>query len=195
MRKIMAFSVGVLLLMSSSGVGNADTGTVKILGDEHFVPNALIQATFRFAPGPLSAASGATVTWDNTGNQASADEPHTMTLVQQNQLPTSVNEVFGCGAPGTVCGNALAAHFAGAFPEPPGGCPAGRVAVAPPGSPVALCLVQRVEAGASGLDQPGDSVLVPAGKTVEATISAARGTTLYYLCSIHPWMQGQITVR
>ena len=197
LRKIIVVVVTAFALMSWSGIGSADSGTVKILGDEHFVPNAMIMATFRFAPGPLSADSGATVTWDNTGNQASADEPHTVTLVKKEQVPTSVAEVFGCGAPGTVCGDALAAHLAGAFPEPAGGCPSGTVAVQPPGAPFNFCAKQKVEATGSqpGFDRPGDSLLVGAHGTAEQTISAPSGSTLYYICSFHPWMQGRITVR
>jgi plastocyanin len=189
MRKIITLGVACLLLMSSSGVGNADTGTVKILGDEHFVPNALIMASFRFAPGPLTAASGGTVTWDNNGNGASADEPHTVTIVNQAQLPASIDQVFACGAPGTVCGNALAAHF----PAPVGGvCPPGSIP-GPPGGPP--CLVVTVNVGAAGLNTAGDSILIFPHGTATATISAPAGSTLYYFCSIHAWMQGSIAVH
>jgi plastocyanin len=191
MRKIIALGASLLLLISSSDVGNADTGTVKILGDEHFVANALIMATFKFAPGPLSAASGATVTWDNSWNGASADEPHTVTIVPQSQLPTSIDQVFQCGAPGTPCGNALAAHF----PAPVGGvCPPGSIPGPPePGAPP--CVVLTVNVGAAGLNTAGDSILIFPHATATATISASAGSTLYYLCAIHPWMQGSITVR
>lgn len=172
MRKIITLGVAVLLLISSSGVGNADTGTVKILGDEHFVANALIMATFKFAPGPLSTGSGATITWDNTANGASADEPHTVTIVRRDQLPTSIDQVFGCGAPGTPCGDALAAHF-----------------------PAPGVFVPTVNVGAAGLDVAGDSILIFPHSTATATISAPSGSTLYYLCALHAWMQGSITVR
>jgi plastocyanin len=197
MRSIITLGVALLVLLGWSIVGSADTGTVKILGDEHFVPNALVMATFKFAPGPLSTGSGATITWDNMGNQASADEPHTVTIVNKGDLPTSIDQVFACGAPGTVCATALAAHSAGALPVPTTGCPAGRVAVQPPGSPVAFCFLQEVEAAgsASGLDKPGDSLFIAADGTAAATVSAPSGTTLYYLCAIHPWMQGSISVR
>jgi hypothetical protein len=51
-----------------------------------------------------------------------------------------------------------------------------------------------VNVGGPGLDQSGDSLLFFAGESISAEISAAAGTTLYYLCAIHPWMQGSITV-
>jgi imidazolonepropionase-like amidohydrolase len=48
-----------------------------------------------------------------------------------------------------------------------------------------------------GFDVEGDSVvLAPKGphKTEKVVVSAPPGTTLYYLCAIHPWMQGKIVV-
>jgi hypothetical protein len=51
-----------------------------------------------------------------------------------------------------------------------------------------------VNVGAPGLDQPGDSLLFFPGESISAEVSAAAGTTLSYLCAIHPWMIGSITV-
>jgi plastocyanin len=42
---------------------------------------------------------------------------------------------------------------------------------------------------------PGDSLFQAPGKNVSAVVSAPAGTTLYYLCAIHPWMQGKIVVK
>jgi plastocyanin len=50
--------------------------------------------------------------------------------------------------------------------------------------------------GVPGLDEEGDSLLMrpKRGASVSATISAPPGTTLYYVCIIHPWMQATIKV-
>jgi hypothetical protein len=32
------------------------------------------------------------------------------------------------------------------------------------------------------------------GGTVEQVVTAKAGTTLYFMCAIHPWMQGSIKV-
>jgi hypothetical protein len=45
-----------------------------------------------------------------------------------------------------------------------------------------------------GLDEPRDSRWVKGNQTLTARISADEGTTLYYLCALHPWMQGSIDV-
>ena len=37
-------------------------------------------------------------------------------------------------------------------------------------------------------------VINPKGK-ISFNVTAKKGTTLYYLCAIHPWMQGKIKVK
>ncbi len=167
MRKI-AILAGALIVAVVTGVAvSASPGTVFVRGGEKFVPNALIQSTFRFSPGSIIATSGQVVTWTDA---AQFPEPHTVTVVDQSDLPADVEEVFGCQGPGEPCGDALAAHF-------PGGPP-----------------IPVVNVGSAGLDAPGDSLLFFPGGSISATVSADAGTTLYYLCAIHPWMQGSIAV-
>ena len=54
---------------------------------------------------------------------------------------------------------------------------------------------QVVDVGDPGFDEPGDSLLFGPDGTISADVTAAPGTTIKYLCAIHPWMQGTITVR
>jgi plastocyanin len=172
MRKIMiVFGAALLLAVSIGLAAEASPTTVAVRGGEQFVPNALIQSTFRFSPGPISVSSGQEVTWVNAGQVA---EPHTVTIVDQSDLPTDVEEAIGpegCGAPGKPCGDALAAHFS---TDPP------------------TLVLDPDDDG--GLDAPGDSLLLLPGGSISATVTAPAGTTLFYLCAIHPWMQGSITV-
>jgi hypothetical protein len=54
-----------------------------------------------------------------------------------------------------------------------------------------------LDKGQKGFDTRGDSLfLAPAGPHKRATVvvSAPAGTTLYYVCAVHPWMQGEIVV-
>jgi hypothetical protein len=94
------------------------------------------------------------------------DEPHTVTVVRPRQLPSSADEVFACGP----CNRALDAHFASGQPK------------------------LRVNVGEPGLDQPGDSLFLELDQSIAAAVSAPAGTTLAYLCAIHPWMQGKLVV-
>ena len=49
--------------------------------------------------------------------------------------------------------------------------------------------------GDGEFDSPGDSMLFFPGGSVSAQINSPAGTTLFYFCAIHPWMQGTINVK
>ena len=92
--------------------------------------------------------------------------PHTITIANAEDLPqTFFDIIFAC----VPCGPALAGHF--------------------PGGPPVLVL------GDGELSTPGESLLFFEGGSVSSVINASPGTTLYYLCVIHPWMQGTINVK
>ena len=100
-------------------------------------------------------------------NRAKTEDPHTISLVEKAQLP----KTFDC----EVCGEIFGAHGAGGEN---GG----------PANPV-------VDVGAPGYDQPGDSTYVAPHARVSFEVTAPAGTTLHFICAIHPWMQGRIKVR
>lgn len=163
MRKFVSI-VAVLVSVGWLGsVATAAPGVIKTGGGEVFVPNALIQSTLKFIPGPARVASGGTLTWVHADQ---TPEPHTISIVDRSDLPTDVEDVFEC----PVCGEVFEGHFAG------GGF-----------NPV-------VDVGEPGLDSRLDSLFLEAGGQVSAEVSAPPGTTLFYLCAIHPWMQGSISV-
>jgi plastocyanin len=91
--------------------------------------------------------------------------PHTLSIVRRKARPGSTEEVFDC-RPCRVAG----AHVEGQRPK------------------------IYVNQGKPGLNRPGDSVWLGPGKSVSARVTAGAGKTLYYLCAIHAWMQGQIRV-
>jgi plastocyanin len=167
MRRLMMLIAALLTLgLAANAALAAPLRTVRTTGDERVVPNAMVQATLRFTPGPISVNSGDEITW--THDDATT-APHTVTVVAAFPEPT-LEGIFGCGAPGEPCANALAAHFAGGF------------------NPV-------VEAGDPGLDAAGDSLFFADDTSISATVTAPSGSKLLYLCAIHPWMQGEISVR
>lgn len=167
MRRFLSLTAAVAALALATNVvfAASDQG-VRTTGDERVVPNAMIQATLRFTPGMIRVASGEEVTWTHDDRTTA---PHTVTIVEAFPEPT-VDGIFGCAAPGEPCDVALTAHFAGGF------------------NPV-------VEAGGAGLDAPGDSLFLFDDSSVTAAVTAPSGTTLNYLCAIHPWMQGDIVVE
>jgi plastocyanin len=93
--------------------------------------------------------------------------PHTATIVEAFPGNT-LDEIFGCGAPTEPCGEALAAH---------------------------AVLGPVVDPGNDGFNEPGDSLFFLDDTSISAQVTAPAGTTLLYLCAIHPWMQGTIAVR
>ncbi len=182
MRRLLVLTASALVALTTSVVlSSADVArTVTIKGTERFIPNAFISADFRFEPGPLSVKSGDSVTWQNTTNDG-----HTISIVPSQ--PTTIGEVFNCGAPGTVCAPILQCHFPAGFGQ--GG---------PPPEINPLC----GNATTGELKAVGDSFLIPppgfgppSAQTVTAMITAPAGTTLLYMCVIHPWMQGSISVH
>jgi plastocyanin len=152
---------------------------IVVKGGESFKPNAYVKNTMRFVPDTITVRSGGTVTVATT-----TSEPHTLSLVKRSDLPRSVAQVDSCemAAARSVC-NALAqAHGVDPTGPPPQG---------PPPKPL-------VDVGNPGFDQPGDSTFIPpkgAGGPVSFKVTAKPGTTLYYLCAIHPWMIGRISVK
>ena len=160
--------MGMLFTASSAGrtgtTRTHDPQVIRTKGALTFEANALIQATFRFSPERLFPHTGDKVRLVDADRP---NEPHTLSIVRKGQLPTSGQEVFACAA----CNAALEAHFA------QGDTP-----------------ITRVNVGAPGLDQPGDSLWLAPGATISSQVSAPAGTTLHYLCAIHGWMQGRLTV-
>jgi plastocyanin len=170
-RKTVALVATAALGVSALGVGVAGAATknrIDIAGGTSMDPGKSITDDQHFTPQDLEVKSGATV---KLVNKAKTEDPHTISLVKKSDLPKTASQAFNCAA----CNAALGSHEAN---EQTGDI----------GKPV-------VDVGQPGYDQPGDSTFVaPKGK-ISFKIAAKKGTTLYYLCAIHPWMQGKIKVK
>jgi plastocyanin len=175
MRKLaLLVVVATLGALGSSGVSLADhtsaDHTVEILGGTTITPGASIQNDWRFAPRHIDVSPGDTVAWHSVADEAA---PHTITLVRQSKLPQNLAEMEQCYAPGEPCAGALRRH----------GNRQNR-----------KFIVEDDQDDERGLDEPRDSRWVKANETLTARISSEGGKTLYYLCALHPWMQGSINV-
>jgi plastocyanin len=154
----------VILALFTYGAASAGTASVTIGGTEHFTPNALVNSTFHFRPGPIMVRSGDPITFTNT-----TGDPHTISVVKEGDLPTTIGQVFECGAPGTICDT----------------------------------IFQNLVPGLTTLSKPYDTVTVGqqggdpffGPDHITVTITAPSGSTLHYMCAIHPWMQGTINVK
>jgi plastocyanin len=177
-RTILA-AVAAVVLVSAAGSAVAAGGkgparaSVLIVGSEAIKPNAYYRNTFRFEPGTSTIRSGGTVTLRN-----STTDGHTLSIVNRGQAPRTLGQLERCA----VCQAIAKSH--GINPEGP-------PTVGPPPIPL-------VNVGPAGFGTPGDSVIVaPKGRGGPVTfkVTARPGTVLYYMCAIHPWMQGRFRVK
>ncbi len=149
---ILTSLVAVIVLgLFTYGAASAGTATVTIGGVENFTPNALVNSTFSFRPGPIAVHTGDSITFNNT-----TGDPHTISVVKQSDLPTNITQVFECSICNTIFQNPVTGNT---------------------------------------LAKPYDSVIVNPMGSITVTVTAPSGSTLRYMCAIHPWMQGTINVR
>jgi plastocyanin len=147
--------------------------TLKTVGKAEFKPNRYVKDGMRFNKDVITIKSGGTLSLvDETG------QPHSFSLVKKGQLPRTMEQMEGCFGPGP-CDELAVAHGA---VDPETG------EERDPTTPL-------VDVGKAGFDRPGDSVLIAPKQKGKVKITAKKGTTLYYICAIHPWMQGKIVVK
>jgi hypothetical protein len=158
----------VFVFVASSA---AQDGTIRTMGTEDVHINSKIFSNLRFSPGRTTLSSGDQLT---LSHDDATEEPHTLTIVNASELPSDVEEVFGCGAPGTVCDEV----FTTVGPQITDDTKSQFINVA----------------GGSGLDGRLDTLYLPPGTSISVPVTAPSGTTLSYFCAIHAWMQGSITV-
>jgi plastocyanin len=140
-------------------------------------PNKYMQDNMFFSPGTITVKSGGTITFkfDKPGSM----EPHTMTILRQSDLPKTGAQAENC----KPCERYATPHL--------------KNPKAPPdqNNPIVHWILNK---GKPGFDTVGDSVAIQEPgkhKSVAIKVTAKPGTTLYFLCAVHPWMQGKIVVK
>jgi plastocyanin len=83
---------------------------VLAVGEDVFVPNALLMSTFQFAPGQVVVRSGDQIEFRNQ-----TDAPHTATIVDPATLPTSFRGALNCAE----CAAITARHLPRGAPPVP----------------------------------------------------------------------------
>jgi plastocyanin len=177
-RALVATALGAILLTAAgSALAAGGKGPAKakelIVGEESIKPNTFYKSTLHFQTGTVTIRSGGTVTLIN--NTA---DPHTLSLVKASQQVRTFRQLENCA----VCQTIAKSHGINTEGPPTQGPP-----------PIRL-----VNVGAPGFDTPGDSVIIGPkghGGPVTLKITARPGTTLYFMCAIHPWMQGRFLVK
>jgi plastocyanin len=196
-RLILGFAVVVAVAVAVAGLasatprsgtlkvdklaGTSGDATVKVFVHEKYVINKSATEELGFTPGTVTVTSGSMLTFA-MGNQNT--DPHTLTIVPQAKLPRTADDIDQCATLlFSLCRQYGAPHLKN--PKAPLG----------PSNPIAHFVLNK---GQPGLDSVGDSIAIvptPATYTITVPVSAPAGTTLYFICTLHPWMQGKIIVK
>jgi hypothetical protein len=164
----VALIVAVAVAVPALAGGPPSRTTQRIVGGVKFVPNRLMGDTMRFKKDRVNIAKGGTLAIVDT-----TKAPHSLSLVRKAQVPRTARGVDACFEKG-ACGQLAVEH--GAINPDTG-------EEQDPTTPL-------VNKGKAGFNQPGDSVLIPPGGRTTVKVTSAQA--LYYICAIHPWMQGAI---
>jgi hypothetical protein len=182
-RRVAGVVAGLCLALTVAGVAFAAHTSavprsikVTVKGGIAVKPNRYLQDELRWAHDSYTVKSGGTVTVVNT---FAAEGPHTFSVVRKRDLPRTGRAINNC----RICAKLGQAH--GANPE----------SNAPP-------KFQFLENGVGQdtppkLDRPGDSGITGSGQRgehISFKVTAKRGTVLYFMCLIHPWMQSKLIV-
>lgn len=189
------------------------SASADITGGDNFVRPGFVTNSFSFPLRPIVIRQGGTITFHNR-----TDEGHTIALVAASDVPTTtqqvdhcgvcdaVNGVFGLNGPGMPAGAQIDGGKVGDddaeadADAPDVGAINSATAPLPPQS-VFPILIEDFDTPSHGTTV-GDASIVDTpdptngnGFPTQRTIVVTAKPGLYhYICTLHPWMQGQIKV-
>lgn len=175
---VLAVSIAALALcIGGSGLAVAAVPT----GNTETIAMEFSKGKFSF-DGPSSVTVGDQLEIVNNTNPKQVG-PHTFSLVTKGSLPKTPPARKGCFAPKHIC---LAIAIWHGFN--------------PKTERISKPLVKAGAAGWSTMgnatSKKGDSWFTEKkGETVSQEVTATPGSTLYYMCAVHPWMQGKVNVE
>ncbi len=173
----LAGVVAIGIVGTADGAGAPSRATVKAVSPGVSIkPNRYIQDGLRWNKDVYQVKSGGSV---RVVNVAADEGPHTLTIVKKSDLPKS-GSFRGC----RICDKLGKAHGADHNSDAP---------------PTFNFLENGVGQNTPpNVDRPGDSGVTGPGKKNEAIsmkVTAKKGSTLYFVCLIHPWMQAKLLVK
>lgn len=171
----LAASTAVVVLVVGPGVAAAATPT----GVTQKVEIQLTKGKLKFV-GPESVTVGDQLEIVNTTNPKQVG-PHTFSLVTKGSQPKTPNARKNCFTPKHICLSVAMWH-----------------GFNPKTEEITKDPAKAGPAGWSTLgstSKKGDSWFTEKkGETFSQEVTAPAGTTLYYMCAVHPWMQGKVNV-
>ena len=183
-RRLIAGAVTLGFALSATGVAVAAKthsapakATIKVSQKLKMKPNRYVQDGLRWDKDVYHVRSGGTLHIVNT---VATEGPHTFSVVKKSQLPRTAAQALNC----RICGKI--AQELGVNPNDENSQPQ----------------FQYVENGVGtntppNVDRPGDTGLTgpgQKGESIDLKVTAKKGTTLYFLCALHPWMEAKVIV-
>jgi len=173
----LALTVGGAGAAAAAKKGPPPThATVNAVAKVQFKINRYVKDGLRWQKDVYQVRSGGTIHIVNKAEEG----PHTFSIVKKSDRPRTTKQINQC----SICESIATAH--GVDPSVESDAP-----------PPHLFTEDGVGVDTpANFDKPGDSVFVgPApGDSADAKITAKKGTTLYFMCAIHPWMQAKVIV-
>jgi hypothetical protein len=170
-----------VVLLASGPAGAAETPTPAT---EKVVIDMVAKGKKLSFEGPETVYEGQELEVFNDTNPHQVG-PHTFSLVEKGTLPKSKAAEKSCFTPGHICMSIAKWHGLNPKTE--------KISINP------------VEAGPKGWStagnnkgKKGDSWFTGESKKgthIIEKVTAKAGTTLYFVCAVHPWMQGSVKVE
>jgi plastocyanin len=169
----LGLAVAMAAVVPATAQNAPSKATLNVVGKAEFKANRYVKDGMRFGRDVTVVKSGGTLTIVNN-----TDQPHSFSLVKKSQLARNMAQMEGCFGRGP-CDELAVAHGA----------------INPETGEEQDPTIPLVNVGKEGFDQPGDSVVFGPKSKTKVKITAKKGTQLYFLCAIHPWMQGKLDVK
>jgi hypothetical protein len=170
---------GVTALAVTLGGGVAlaaapKSATIKESTSTKFKANRYIQDGLRWNKDVYNVKSGGTL---HLKFNVKGEGPHTFTVMRKKDIPTTAKQLFNC----KVCNKLVKAHGADPNSDAP---------------PKFVYLENgKGQNTPPNVDRPGDSAGIGFGPgPVNLKVTAKKGSTLHFLCLVHPWMQATVKV-
>jgi hypothetical protein len=179
----VAAALGACAVVGLGGSASATSQSAKVNPGVTKITAEFDRADKRlFFDGPATVAAGEELKIKNNTNPRAVG-PHTFSLVREKDLPKTKNQLKACAKKlKGICGAIVKWHDVNVE--------TGEVGENP------------VDVGKNGWDEKGslkrkgDSVVLDRGRgqSFKRPVTAPIGKTLFYICAVHPDMQGKLTV-
>ena len=180
-RKLLAgvATLGLVVVASASALADGSSPrhtTINAVTSTKVKINRYVQDGTRWDNDVYFIRSGGRIT---IANLAASDGPHTFSVVKKGQRPRTTKAILNCRLCGTI-----AKEF-GANPNSP--------------KPPKFLFVNNGKGTNTppNIDGPGDMAFIAPKQNAKVTlkVTAKPGTTLYFICAVHPWMQAKLVVE